>query len=150
MEILHTQAPPPPPCAIIKSAHGNMSPSTTKSRQRISNAKAADDKTEWVYKCHRNRSILCTKDTCSVAFVRLSYMVVMLLKWSAFCRIQWVIAYLVWNKLLQFKNKELDSGPSDVNWKTLLRTWFHSAEMLFRKRELTSPLHVWFSEYSWF
>lgn len=39
---------------------------------------------------------------------------VMLLKWTAFCRIQWVVTYLVWNKLQQSKNKDLNPAPNDV------------------------------------
>jgi len=64
----------------------------------------------------------CTKATCSVACERPTVIVAMLLKWRDFCRIQWVITYLVWNKLLQFKNKELDPAPNDVNRKTSLTT----------------------------
>lgn len=63
-----------------------------------------------------------TKATGSTAFERPRVIVAMLLKRRAFCRIQWVITYLLWNKLLQFKNKELDPAPNDVNRKTSLTT----------------------------
>lgn len=142
--------PPPHPCAITKSAHGKVSLNTTKSKWRISNTAATHDKAEQAYKCHWNRSTLYgTKATGSVDFERPTVIVVMLLKWRAFCRIQWVITYLVWNKLLQFKNKELDPAPNDVNRKAWLTTWVQSVEMLFHKWGLTSPFHMWFSEDSW-
>lgn len=95
------------------------------------------------------QSLSCTKASSSVAFERPAVIVARFLKPRAICRIQWVITYLVWNKLLQVKNKELDPAPSDVSRKTSLTTWFHSVEMLFHKQGLTSPFHVWFSEDSW-
>lgn len=58
---------------------------------------------------------------------------VMLLKWRAFCRIQWVVTYLEWNKLHQSKNKELNPAPNDVNTKALLKALLHSVEMWFHK-----------------
>lgn len=58
-------------------------------------------------------------------------------------------SYIPWNKLLQSKNKELNTAPNEVSTKALLKTWLHSVEMLFHKWGLTSLLHVWFSEDSW-
>lgn len=68
------------------------------------------------------QSLGCAKASGPMAFGRPTVTVAGFLKRRALCRIRWVITYLVWNKLLQVKNKELDPAPSDVSRKTSLTT----------------------------